>query len=255
MFENKVVEKGYDLVIENWQTDLEREKKLLEEVVHRNVDGVVVFVSDVEAHREFFEHQSKLGFPIVVLGMPGAGDRCIDVVMPNFSIGLNEAAKCLHDLGHRRFGFLAAHSQGQRVGGRPTFFRQVIEGFSDSTCEVMNCGPNIIEAREVARNMLDVADRPTAIVALNDLTAIGVIRAAKDLGLSVPEDVSVVGIDGIPLGKQLQVSLSTVAQPHEKMVDQAVDFLIERIDGDRSRGPQQAEFATEFIRRESIGPA
>ena len=253
VFGNRIGEKGYDLVIENWQTDLEREKKLLEEVVYRNVDGVVAFVSDLDGHREFLERQSKLGFPIVVLAMPGAGEAFVDVVVPDFSTGLREAATRLHELGHRRFSFLAARSKGQRVGGRPSLFGKMIEGFGDSTCEVVNCGPNILEAREVGRKILESKDRPTALVALNDLTAIGVMRAAKDLGLSVPGDVSVVGIDGIPLGEYLQVSLSTVAQSHDEMVTQAIDFLLERIEGDGNKPPQQARFSTRFIERESIG--
>jgi DNA-binding LacI/PurR family transcriptional regulator len=253
VFGNEIAERGYDLVIENWQTDLEREKKLLEEVVHRNVDGVVAFVSDLDGHREFLESQAKLGFPIVALAMPGVQASPVDVVMPNFATGLQEAAECLYKLGHRRFGFLAARSQGQRVGGRPAFFSKVIAEFGDAESEVVNCGPSIIEARRVGREILEKADRPTAVVALNDLTAIGVMRAAKDLGLNVPGDVSVVGIDGIPLGEFLQVSLSTVAQQHEKIAAKAVEFLLERIEGDGKGEPQRAEFPTQFIQRESIG--
>ena len=254
MFGNEITEKGYDLVIENWQTDLGREKKLLEEVVHRNVDGVVVFVSDLDEHREFLEHQRKLGFPIVALAMPGIEEVSVDVVIPNFATGLKEAADCLYENGHRRFAFLDARSQGQRVGGRPEFFSKVIEEFGDAETEVVDCGPSVVEAREVAHKILDHQDRPTAVVALNDLTAIGVMRAAKDLGLRVPEDVSVVGIDGIPLGEQLQISLSTVAQPHLEMASKAVEFLIERIEGDTNKGPRQAEFSTQFLHRESVGP-
>lgn len=255
VFGNKIADLGYDLVIENWQTDLEREKKLLEEVVHRNVDGVVVFVSDLDEHREFLERQAKLGFPIVALAMPGVQESAVDVVVPNFATGLKEVAECLYKLGHRRFSFLAARSQGQRVGGRPTFFSKVIAEFGDAESEVVNCGPSLIEARQVGREILEKADRPTAVVALNDLTAIGVMRAAKDLGLKVPEDVSVVGIDGIPLGEFLEVSISTVAQQHEKMAAKAVEFLVERIEGDGNGAPQRAEFSTHFIQRESVGVA
>lgn len=254
VFGNAIAGRGYDLVIENWQTDLAREKKLLEEVVHRNVDGVVAFVSDLEEHRDFLEHQTKLGFPIVVLAMPGIKGAPVDVVVPNFSTGLKEAVHCLHGLGHRRFSFLAARSKGQRVGGRPTFFRKVIEEFGDAVAEVADCGPSIEEARRVGRAMLEKEDRPSAVVALNDLAAIGVMRAAKDLHLDVPGDVSVVGIDGIPLCEQLLVSLSSVAQPHELIAGKAVEFLVERIEGDRNKEPQQAEFSTQFVRRESVGP-
>ncbi len=254
VFGNSITKKGYDLVIENWQTDLEREKKLLEEVVHRNVDGVVAFVSDLDEYREFLERQRKLGFPIVALAMPGIEEVSVDVVLPNFATGLKEAADCLYDHGHRRFAFLDARSQGQRVGGRPEYFSKVIAEFGDAETEVVAGGPSLIEAREVAFKILGSENRPSAVVALNDLTAIGVMRAAKDLGLRVPEDVSVVGIDGIPLGEQLQISLSTVAQPHLEMASKAVEFLIERIEGDANQDPRQAEFPTHFVPRESVGP-
>ncbi|MDA7506736.1 LacI family transcriptional regulator [bacterium] len=253
VFGNEIAKKGYDLVIENWQTDLAREKKLLEEVVYRNVDGVVAFVSDLDEHRDFLESQAKIGFPIVALAMPGAGPAPVDVVNPNFSTGLKEAATTLYDLGHRRFSFLAARSKGQRVGGRPSYFKKVVEEFGDVDAEVVDCGPSIREAREVGRRILDKDGRPSAVVALNDLAAIGVMRAAKDLGLRVPDDVSVVGIDGIPLGEQLQVSLSTVVQPYDEMVGKAIEFLLERIEGKGNGTPQHAEFPTRFIRRESVG--
>jgi LacI family transcriptional regulator len=178
----------------------------------------------------------------------------VDTVIPKFGTGLKAAATRLHQLGHRRFAFLAARSKGQRVGGRPAYFQKVIQEFSDSHAEIVDCGPNVIEAREVGRNILEASNRPTAVVALNDLTAIGVMRAAKDLGLEVPGDISVVGIDGIPLAEQMLVSLSTVAQPHDAMVAKAVEFLLSRIEGEESIAPRRAEFDTEFIERESIGP-
>ena len=130
----------------------------------------------------------------------------------------------------------------------------MIQKFGDAEVEVVDCGPSIEEAKSVGRKILEEKDRPSAMVALNDLTAIGVMRAAKDLGLNVPGDVSVVGIDGIPLCEQLQVSLSSVAQPHEAIAGKAVDFLMKRIEGTGDKTPQLAEFSTQFVQRESVGP-
>ena len=113
----------------------------------------------------------------------------------------------------------------------------------------------VISLRQVAEEFLGKPDRPSAVVALNDLTAIGVMRAAKDAGLSVPEDLSVVGIDGVPLSGQLSVLLSTVEQPHEAMVAKTVEFLMNRIEGDGEQPLQRAEFPTKFVQRESVGPA
>ncbi|MGJ8694709.1 MAG: LacI family DNA-binding transcriptional regulator [Verrucomicrobiaceae bacterium] len=254
VFGNQIESRGYDLLIENWRTDLQREKKLLEDFVHRNVDGVVAFVSDIEEHREFLESQTKAGFPIVALAMPGPDEMGLDMVTPNFGPGLREAASILHGLGHRKFAFLAAKSGGQRVGKRPALFRELIDEYGDSELEVVDSGPTLKEARDLGHALLSKENRPTAIVGLNDLAAIGVMRAAKDLGLKVPEDVSVVGIDGIPLAEQLVVSLSTIAQPHEEMVAKAIEFLMARIDSDEVLAPQRADFPTRFIKRESVGP-
>ena len=80
-------------------------------------------------------------------------------------------------------------------------------------------------------------------------------EADLDAGLSVPEDLSVVGIDGVPLSGQLPVSLSTVEQPHEAMVAKTVEFLMNRIEGDEEQPLQRAEFPTKFGQRESVGPA
>jgi LacI family transcriptional regulator len=254
----KAVEaRGYNLVIENWRTELKREKKLLEDFVHRNVDGVAAFMSDVDEHREFLETQAKLGFPMVALAMPTAGEVPVDLVMPNFEIGLREAAGTLYELGHRRFVFLSARSKGQRVGKRPALFQAIIGELPESEVEVVECGPSIEEARDVAQRILVGPNRPTAVVALNDFAAIGVMRAAKELRLDVPTDLSVVGIDGIPLVGQLTVSLSTVAQPHEEMVEKTVELLLSRIEGKsvEERAPERAEFPTRFILRESVGAA
>ncbi|MEP4079377.1 LacI family DNA-binding transcriptional regulator [Haloferula sp.] len=253
LLEIELEKRGYGLVIENWRNDLEREKKLLENFVHQNVDGIAVFVSDIGEHLEFFENQAKLGFPVVAYAMPGTGTAQVDMVVPDFDTGLRQAAAVLHGLGHRKYVFLAARSKGQRVGMRPTLFKKIVGELEGGDVEVVDCGPSLEHARDVSIEVLGGANRPTAVVALNDLTAIGVMRAAKELDLDVPGDVSVVGIDGVSLGEQLTVSLSTVAQPHHEIVGRTVEMLLARIEGEGDEPPARAEFQTRFIRRESVG--
>lgn len=254
LFGEKVEALGYDLVVESWRTDLERERKLLADFGERNVDGVIAFVSNVDSHRELFANQTPAGVPFVVLAMPGAGEVPVDLIMPNFATGLHQAAEALHADGHRRFAFLDARSEGQRVGKRPAIFEEKIDVLDGATLEILHSGPTIAEARAAAAPILSRADRPTAVVALNDLTAIGIMRAAIDAGLRVPQDVSVVGIDGIPLGEHLTVALSTVVQPYAEFTDKAVEFLTSRIEGDTAP-PHRAEFDTRFVPRDSSGPA
>lgn len=252
LFGEAVEALGYDLVIESWRTELEREKKLLQDFADRNVDGVLAFVSDVDTHHEIFKSQAAAGVPFVVLGMLGAGEVPVDLVMPDFAPGLATAAATLHADGHRRFAMLDARSAGQRAGKRPALFEENVRALDGAALEMIRCGPAIDQARQAMAAVLARADRPTAVVALNDLTAIGVMRAAIDAGLRVPDDLSVIGIDGVPMGTQLPISLSTIAQPHAEMVAQAVDFLMSRING-TDDAPRRAEFQTTFIARESSG--
>ncbi|MFK7910685.1 MAG: LacI family DNA-binding transcriptional regulator [Akkermansiaceae bacterium] len=243
--------RGYNLVIESWRMDREREVKQLQDLVDRTVDGVVAFISDVEQHREFLEFQANVGYPIVLMAMPGGKDLPVDAVMPDFETGLEQAADVLLKQGHKKFVFLAARSKGQRVGGRPAIFDRIFSELNGVSAEVVDCGAAVQDALEVARELLSSDDRPTAVIALNDYTAIGVMRAAKENGLNVPEDLSVVGIDGVPLAAQLPVSLSTIEQPHEDMVRESVRFLCERIEGEADSEVRYAMFPTRFVQRES----
>jgi LacI family transcriptional regulator len=90
---------------------------------------------------------------------------------------------------------------------------------------------------------------------LNDLSAIGAMRAGIEAGLRVPADFSVVGVDDIPLARFLPVSLATIAQPLNEMARQPAAMLIARIEGDRFAAAREATFSTGFVARESIGPA
>ena len=245
--------RGYDLVIESWRNDTERENKLLRDFVDRNVDGMLCFFSDIDAQQKFLEEQVSTGPPIVALAMAGAQHAAVDQVMADFGTGMRQAAEKLYADGHRKFAFLAARLKGHRVGKRPALFEQIVGELKGTDLRMVDCGPEIREAREAAKKVFSQEDRPTAFIALNDLTAIGVIRAAADCGLRVPEDVSVVGIDGVPLADHLTVSLSTVAQQHNEMLTKAVEFLMERIEGE-SGPPRQALFETSFVQRESSGP-
>lgn len=255
VFGSLVEREGFDLVIESWQTSLEREARLLDDFVDRNIDGLAVFVSNLDEHKEILTRHRKAGFPIVALAMPGAGDAPVDVVMPNFELGLEDATRCLYQLGHRRFAFLAALSEGQKEGGRIDFFRAMIQQFDDTEIEFVQCGPGIDDARIAGLDLLRGDVRPTAVVCLNDLCAFGVMRAAKELSLEVPEDLSVVGVDGVPLGEHLIVSLTTIQQAHVEMAEQAFEFLKSRLEGDRETAPRVATFDARFIARESIAKA
>ena len=89
------------------------------------------------------------------------------------------------------------------------------------------------------------------MIALNDLSAIGAMRAAVDENLRVPRDLSVIGVDNIPLAEYLPVALTTISQPIKEMVTRTANLLIQRIAGKAALRPTQTIFPTELVIRES----
>jgi LacI family transcriptional regulator len=98
-------------------------------------------------------------------------------------------------------------------------------------------------------------NRPTAIIAMNDLAAIATMRAATELGISIPKDLSLVGVDDIPMASYLPVSLTSIAQPMSQMAEKTCALLFDRIENPTKAHIEQAVFPTTFIPRESIGRA
>ena len=259
LLEVEVEKHGYDLLIESWRTDLDRERHCLSDIIDRQVDGVAAMLSDAEAHRDFLGSLASRGQPFVAL--TASGDRAlpVDTVISDFTQGLNEAVEALFELGHRRFAFLSALAKGQDDGHRQELFRELLrqKGIAGEQIDFARCNHTLSGAHEAAQQLLrrPGTARPTGLIAMNDLSAIGAMRAAAEEGLAIPADLSVVGVDDIPLSRYLPVSLSTIAQPTEEMARKTAALLIGRIDDRVKADLEQAVFPTTFIRRESIGPA
>jgi LacI family transcriptional regulator len=194
------------------------------------------------------------GNPIVAVD-PHAGPSSLPSVHSDNLAGAITATEHLLGLGHRRIGFLA---------GRPDLesARQRERGYRDALAAAgIPVDPNLIRvgdyeletSEEPARQLLTLDDPPTAIFAANDLSAMQTMHVAHVLGLDVPGDVSVVGFDNIPESAVTEPPLTTIDQSIQEMGRQAVELLIDLIDGNPDR-PQQITLPTRLVVRQSCGP-
>ena len=119
---------------------------------------------------------------------------------------------------------------------------------------VVECGPDIEDGYQAAQRLLALAERPTAILAINDLLAIGILRAAADCRLSVPADLSLVGFDDIRIARYLTPRLTTAAKDAVRMGREALRLVLARLQ-DPARPLEVIKISTRFIVRESTGPA
>lgn len=256
--ESAVEERGYDLLVENCRSSLVREKHLLADLADLEVDGSVLWLSDNEVFRGELAEMAQGGHPVVALGN-GIPDKPIpvDAVLSDFTQGLNDAVDALYGLGHRRFAFLSALAEGQADGSRPRLFQEMLaaRGIPAADIDILRTGHTVESACETFAGFLGQRreKRPTALLAMNDLAAIGAMRAAIEAGMQIPADLSVVGVDDVPLCSYLPITLSSIRQRYKAITKSAAELLISRIEGSAPAEPRQEVFATIYTPRQSTG--
>ena len=179
-----------------------------------------------------------------------------------WAVGTNDRTVCsqmmqyLCGLGHERIAFILGHPDHSALANR---FNGYQDGLKDCGLPMRKSlcvqGFNSFESGvDCARKLLSRKNPPTAIFACNDDMAAGAIKAAHELGLSVPGKLSVAGFDDIPLASQIWPSLTTVRQPMQRLGELAAALLIRRF---RGQSPEEVSrvIDSELVERDSTGPA
>ena len=170
--------------------------------------------------------------PVVAID-PHTGRADLPTVESDSFGGALTATRHLIELGHRRIGFVAGRPDLRSAGLRDAGYRRAL---SDAGIpldpSLVGIGRYELDAtRESARIMLSGESRPTAIFAANDLSAIAVIDVAHELGLRVPDDLSVIGFDDVPEATRRALPLTTIQQPMRRLGAVAADMVFTQLSG------------------------
>ncbi len=192
----------------------------------------------------------RFGAPLVAVDHNVRSPTLPSVDSDNLSGGI-AATEHLIGLGHRRIGLLAGRPDLESARLREQGYRRALEaaGLPFEPDLVRVGGYRRESAREAARELLE-RERPTAVFAANDVSAIETIAVARSLGLSVPGDLSVVGFDNVPESALCDPPLTTVDQSVQRMGYEAVRMLLSLIE-DPSRPPAQVVLPTKLVERGS----
>ncbi|UOE44239.1 LacI family DNA-binding transcriptional regulator [Agromyces larvae] len=228
----------------------------VEGVMRRRPVGVVLVFSDLAP--EFREQLRARAIPFVIVDP--AGDPSPDapsVGSANWSGGL-AATRHLIELGHRRIAAITGAEDMMCSLARVDGYRSAMNsaGLTIDPAWIRFGDFHVTGGRDHARALLSGSDRPTAIFAGSDMQALGVLEAARELGLRVPEDLSVVGYDDIPLARWLTPRLTTVHQPLRRMGEEAARLAIRLAETPTGAGAPtpRMDLATSLVVRESTAP-
>ncbi|GAA0928221.1 LacI family DNA-binding transcriptional regulator [Virgisporangium aurantiacum] len=220
----------------------------IDDTVARRPSCVVTVAQLSEEQRE--QLRAK-GIPFVVLDPVNEPPAESPFVGATNWTGGRTAARHLLDLGHRRIATIAGPEGFLCFQARLDAYRSAME--SAGPAVVVRTAVTVDAGHAAALDLLSRPDRPTAIVTGNDLQALGVYRAARELGLRIPTDVSVVGFDDLPLATVVDPQLTTVRQPLTEMAAAATELALALARGERA--PQTGlELATRLVVRQSTAP-
>lgn len=241
---------GYTVALLNSDWDAGRELVHLQTVRRNRFDGLVlnpIRIANAELR--------ALNTPTVLLGS--------DDDYPDFdsvgsdSVGaVDTALEHLIALGHRRIGLIAGISQRSRPDTRHHCYIDMHQrhNLPFDPALVVRCPYSQAEGVAAMRRLLAGAAPPTAVLAGNDLLAIGALIAAKQAGLAIPGDLSIVGIDDIDASSTTSPPLTTVAKPKYEIGVRAATLLLERLRGDRPEVPRKVLLRGELQVRETTAP-
>jgi LacI family repressor for deo operon, udp, cdd, tsx, nupC, and nupG len=217
-------------------------------------DGVIVGSRDPRVLAELAP-AIRRGLAVVALQYDGE-DPHVSVIRTDREAGGYLATRHLISLGHTRIAHLADSAAYAR---RPTertagYRRAMAEAGLEVEAELIVAGPNTVSGGDLSvRALLQrPGQRPTAIFAFNDQMAIGALHALRTSGLRVPEDMAVVGFDGIGLGAYTTPELTTVEQPRTEVGQRAVQLVLDSLD-EASSSPTQVTLPVRLVVRESCG--
>lgn len=250
--EETAFEAGLTLVLCNSSQDPKREVVYFSALQSKRIDGVLLITSGLDASQVHALVDS--GIPLVVLDREIPNVYVDTVLVDNVSLGY-AATKHLLQHGHRTIACLSGPSSLLNSVERVKGYKQALSESGIATDEsLICCGDFTFEGGySAAKKILAKDTRPSALVASNDLMAIGAIHAVREIGLSVPNDLAIVSIDDILLAKISVPPLTTVAQPIWEMGQTATRLLVDRIRGNASPTPRRIVLNGNLVVRESCG--
>ena len=235
----------------SYRPDVEEEQ--IRSLVSRGADAILMIGYDRDAR--VYDYLMRNGTPYVIAWAHDPAQYHPSVGFDNRR-AMQELAARVIALGHRNLGFITAIRDGNDrarnrwLGALDAMKAAGLDPHALSLCETVY---SIDAGRTALKELMGRTPRPTAVICGNDVLAAGALTAARELGLSVPGELSITGFDDIEIAEILTPALTTVHVPHRRMGEIAAQLLIDSLRGTSTAGNRVID--TEIMMRGTLGPA
>lgn len=225
--EDTAYQAGYHVIFCNTDETQDREDKYIELLLQKQVDGILLVPADVNSKSiDIIRKQNK---PIVVIDR-NVNHDAVDVVRGDSEGGAFQLTKHLIDLGHKRITLISGPEKVSTSVDRVKGYQLAMKGSGLSSFVDYFYGQFSVQSGvDITNQLLSREEKPTAIFGGNNLVAVGVMTALQELNLKVPEDVSVVSFDDIPVNLIHNPFLTVIVQPPYEIGQKATQLLVSRI--------------------------
>jgi LacI family transcriptional regulator len=251
-FEDIAVQYGQEVLIANTNYDPHRMEVCVSRMLQRKVDGVAIMTSEIADHLidEFNSRRIPLAFLDTATPQKGISNILVD-----YTAGVDAAVDHLMSLGHKAISFISGPMSLTSARIRKRAFINIMKRNG------IRLDPHFIEegnhrtdgGHEAMLRLLDHKVRPTAVLASNDLTAIGAMGAIFERGLRIPDDISIIGFDDIELSAYTQPALTTVRLSRQEIAKMAFRALYNTNQSSAIKGAEYTIQPTLIVRK-STGP-
>jgi LacI family transcriptional regulator len=253
--EDEAQRQGYSVFLCNADENSEKEIQYLDLLRRHRIAGLIAATIRVnKAWTEALKSLAGQGIPAVFVPSTYKLGNQVVCIMADDEEGFIKATDHLLDLGHERIGMISPPVDTKKQSPRVTGFLKAHarRGKNPTPELIVPGGWHVAEGQEGAAHLLQLSRPPTAVVAPNDMAAIGAIIKIKELGRRVPGDIAVVGYDNIAIAEWYDPALTTVDQPHYRMGQRAMQAVLDRLNHPEEPA-EMIKFETTLVIRHSSG--
>jgi DNA-binding LacI/PurR family transcriptional regulator len=242
---------GFEVVMANTDYRSEQLVTSIRLMIGRRVAGLAAIVSEMDP--ELIDELNQSRIPVVFYDV-GTPRQNITNIRVNYRRGIEKVVDYLHSLGHRKLGFVGHHAVLGPINERMKAVTDAVARIPALEVRVAADADTLEGGRQATRSLLATGFEPTALICVNDVTAVGALRELRERGLRVPQDISVTGFDNVRLSEFCYPALTTVHIPRERIGHIISEYLLSKAERPAA-AESEVVIDPELVLRESTGPA